>query len=266
MTVIWKDFPKINRSVAFTYNFDSPNLPLGCHCGSIVGITATFGNSYYGANNGRNIKVLDTKIEKEIPYPRTRDYDYTSAPQEETTKVAAHFKEINLKFTDIAEDAYKVIVDKCCGYPLWVMSDVINYEAPSRTPKNPPGTVYQMYGSTGEFAKYLIDNKIGYVMASPIVQNPGHRSNTNYSLNQGWFWIHPDHLDRVIDVANVYGEEQIPNKESWIKTVGHDLNIRSPEDTLKAALNGGVFPESVGVFKNRGSDGRFKRKVALAEA
>lgn len=266
MSIVWKEFPEINRSVAFTYNFDSPHMPLGCHCGSIAGVTASFGNNYYGANNGRNIKVIDTKNEKQITYS-ARDYDYSSPPADEIAKVTKHFKDINLKFTDIAKDAYKSIVDKCNNLPLWAMSDVINYRAPARTPKMAStDIVYEMYGSTGEFAQYLIDNKIGYVMATPIIQNPNHRSKTNYSLNRGWFWIHPNHLARAIDVANVYGEDQIPTKEDWMKTVGYDLGLKTPEDVLKATLNDGVFPESVGVFKNRGSDGRFKRKVALAEA
>lgn len=265
MSVIWKEFPEINRSVAFTYNHVSPNLPLGCHCGSISGVAATFGSGYYGANGGRNIKVLDTKIEKQFAYV-PGEYDYSGPPQVEIDRAVDYFKKVNLKFTDFAEEAYKTIVFKCSNLPLWAMSDAINYDAPSRKTIHPPGTVYQMYGSTGHFAQYLIDNKIGYVMASPIVQNPNHRSKTNYSLNRAWFWIPPEHLVRAIDVANAYGADQFPSKENWIKTIGGDIGIKTPEDVLKAILNDGVFPEAVGVFKNRGSDGRFKRKVALAEA
>jgi hypothetical protein len=263
MPTIWKEFPEINRKVAFLCNFESPSMPLGCHAGSISGVTASFGNSYYAANEGKNIFVLDTKKEKQFPFVRV-DYGSTAPPPEEHRNVVQHLKKINLKFTDFGEDIYLDIIKKCSYTPLWVMSDVINMNAPARKTALGGGVSYEMFGSTRDFAKYLIDNKIGYVLSSPIIQNPGHRSDSNYSLNQGWFWIPPDHLKRAINAAEVYGDDNFPSQEAWIETIRGDLGASSGADILKTVLNDGVFPEPVKVF--RGSDGRFKRKVALTAA
>ena len=262
MTVLWKEFPEINRKVAFQFNYvPLSGAYLGCHCGTITGISANFGTSCYAANGGRNIEVLDTKKEAQIKY-RTSAYDGQVAPKEEVEKVLQHFKDVKLKFEDINGTTYPGIVDRCSTLPLWVMSDVINYEAPARKPAGSPYH-YTLIGSTSEFAKYLINNKIGYVLASPIVQNPAHRTGKNYSLNQGWFWIPPVHLERAINVAEEYGTDKFPSKEDWTKLVGMDLNYSTspPEVILEAALNDGVFPERAVNEKrfNRDSSGRFAR-------
>lgn len=260
MNVVWQEFPGINRKVAFQFNYASAGISIGCHCGSISGVQAYFGNSYYAACGGRNIEVLDKEKEKQFRYSRDDYNEMWKPPKEELDKVIAHFKEVDLKFSDICVAAYPQIVEKCKSVPLWVMSDVINYDAPVR--KIPTGSMgkdilYEAYGSTREFAKYLIDNKIGYMLASPIVQNPSHRVEKNYSLNQAWFWVHPAHLIRSIDVAEAHGADQFPSQEQWIKTVGEDLDIKDSE-VLKSVLNTGVFPE----------DKRFKRSqlAKVAEA
>lgn len=249
MPVIWKEFPEINRRVAFASNFVGGNMPLGCHAGSISGVSASFGSGYYAANNGRNVEVLDTTKEKPLIYSR-EEYTGNQCPSKaEISKVGKYLRDIDFEFSSIYEDAYKEIIDKCGACSLWVMSDVINSEAPARKVRSDIGgggtPVYESFGTTAGFAKYLIDNKIGYMLASPIIQNPSHRLKNNYSLNQAWFWIPPQHLLRAIDTARVYGEEKFPSKEDWIKTVGTDLGIESAEDVLKAVLNDGVFPDDI---------------------
>lgn len=266
MTVLWREFPEINRKVAFSYNFQSSSFSLGCHCGSISGVTATFGDKYNAANDGHNIEVLDTSKEASLVY--TKDSYFGSRPSHaENKKIFQYIKDIKLTFEDISSTAYPEIV-KICGprYPLWVMSDVINYEAPAR--KNPFGdSIYIAVGHTVDFVKYLITNKIGYVMASPIIQNPMHNSKLNYSLNRGWFWIPPDHLSKAINVAEAYGDDQFPSQEAWIERVGKELGIVRPEMVLQTVLDGGVFPSVERRFKQgRDAQGRFLPLPNIKEA
>lgn len=267
--VFWKEFPKINRRVAFQSNYAGiAGTSLGCHCGTISGVSASFGTGYYAALNGQNIQVIDTKEEKPIHYTLDR-YDGTSkAPRGEVTKILAHFKEIGLNSKSFSDDLFKGVVEKCSSLPLWVMSDVVNYQAPCRKVLQDDdldgeygGATYRSYATTGEFAQYLIDNKIGYILASPIVQNPSHRSKSNYSLNRGWFWVPPTQLERAIDVTEVFGHDLLPTKEAWALTVGMDLNILDPEKLFAHTFNTGNFPET-GRFLRRGKDGRFIAKEA----
>ena len=268
-SVIWKEFPEINRKVAFTFNYETAGMALGCHAGSISGVTATFGNSYYAANGGKNIEVLDTKQEKPLKYKQDAYTRLPIIPKTEYLKVQKHFNEINLQFADIVENAYEPIVERCSSIPLWVLSDVINYEAPARSPKkntllrdvgdDEATTIYEARGRTVDFAKYLINNKIGYVLASPIVQNPNHRALQTYSLNQAWLWIPPEHLSRAIDVAEAHGDDQFPSKTAWADKVSVDFGLAAgtnPEELLKRVFNDGIFPK----------DKRFKRHEAVKEA
>jgi hypothetical protein len=191
-------------------------------------------------------------------------------PIEETKKVIEYLRSLKLKFTDISDSAYPNIVEKCKNYPLWVMSDVINYEAPVRKISYGIEIMFELFGSTGDFVTYLIDNKIGYVLASPIVQNPTHRSTTNYSLNRGWFWIPPAHLARAIDVAEAYGDDKFPSERDWAETVGYDLryskgNIKT-EVVLKAVLNDGVFPKTEKRFRHRDRNGQFLPEPKISAA
>lgn len=258
MSVLWKEFPEINRKIAFQFNYSSSGMSLGCHCGSLSGVSATFGARHWAANEGKNIEVLDTTKEPQIKYTRRFQYENMSAPTEEYQKIAEHLKKSKLTFADLDPKGYEKIVEKCSNIPLWVMSDVINYDAPSRRQPQDKD-FYEVYGHTSDFAKYLIDNKIGCIVASPIVQNPVHRMKTNYSLNQGWFWIPPKHMARAINVAEMHGDENFPSKESWISTIGIDLGNKDPTSVLAAVLSGGVFPERSRRFNNRAADGRFAK-------
>lgn len=260
--VIWKEFPKINRKVAFQSNRQASVLGLGCHCGSISSVYASFGSGYYGANNGKNIEILDKGLEKPIAFRKDTYGSTYVASAEEYKKITDHFKEIDLKASDFSEDLYKGLIEGCATTPLWVLSDVINWGTPVRAPLPGPSTeyLYQAYGNTGNFVKYLIEGRIGYVLASPIIQNPNHRSGSNYSLNQGWFWIPPNHLERAIDVSEAFGGDQFPSKEAWAEIISKDL-CYLPEKIPGIVLAGGVFPET-GLFKpGRGDDGRFIAKV-----
>lgn len=259
MAIIWKDLPEINRKIAFNFNYTSSGMSLGCHCGSLSGVSATFGARHWAINDGKNIEVLDKTKEPPIKYTRQYSYENASAPKEEYQKVADHLRALKLTFSDLDPDGYTRIIEKCSTVPLWVMSDVINYDAPARKPPQDKD-FYEVYGHTVDFVKYLIDNKIGCIVSSPVVQNPVHRMRTNYSLNQGWFWIPPKHMMRAINVAEMHGEEQFPSKESWLQTVGNDIGkpVETSDDILKAVLSG-VFPERSRRFNNRAADGRFAK-------
>lgn len=260
MSVIWKEFPEINRRVAFKYSFNtSKSLPLGCHCGYIAGVSASFGSGFYAANKGKNVEVLDIEKEKPIKYQQNWD-GVAVVPVEESKKVMKYLQSIKFTFEDTGKTGYPDIVEKCSGFPLWIMSDVINRSAPARkglTTLLGSDSEYEVFGHTSDFAKYLIDNKIGYVMASPIVQNPSHRSKTNYSLNQGWFWIPPTHLKRAINVSSMHGEDQFPNKEDWAAIVGVDLGLDTSDAILAQAFNDGIFPQDNRFKQRRGANGRF---------
>jgi hypothetical protein len=263
MGILWREFPEINRKIAFNFTYTPvEGAHLGCHCGTIAGITANFGTSFAAANGGKNIEVIDTNKEPDIKY-KNSSYDGWVAPKEEISKIVEHFKSINLKFEDVVGNAYPDIVEKCSRLPLWVMSDVINYEAPVRSVPRGGVIAYQLLGSTGDFVKYLIRNKIGYILSSPIVQNPAHKTPSNYSLNQGWFWIPPAHLPHAINVAEEYGEDKFPSKEAWTKQVARDLSYTrlAEQNILQQVLNDGVFPERAVKEKrfNRDSQGRFAK-------
>jgi hypothetical protein len=243
MDLFWKEFPEINRKVAFQYNFKASEGSLGCHCGTITGVFASFASSYSAANGGKNIEIMDTSKDGPIRYTRDSYGGYYVAPPAEMILVTKHLIDLKLTFADIGAGAYESIVEKCKRIPLWMMSDVINAEAPARRTASMPLTTFEMFGSTSQFAKYLIDTKCGFVMASPIVQNPSHRQGSNYSLNQGWFWIPPQHLSRSVNVARSHGRELFPPRKKWLAQVGSDLGIDHQKDILKAVFNTGRFPK-----------------------
>lgn len=242
----WYEFPEINRKVGLQSGTASiGGAALGCHAGTISGVKLTFGTGYYSGGDGKNILVLDTTKEKQFEYKRDRYNESWLPPSDEIEKILKFLRVPDFLSNNMG-DVYKGVVEQCKGLPLWVMSDVINYSAPARAPVLPDlgGERHISFniGSTADFAKYLIKNKIGYVLQSPIVQNPAHRMASNYSLNQAWFWIHPNHLQRAIDTAEVYGDDQFPTKAAWTELVAKDFNI-PPEEVAAKVFSAGVFPE-----------------------
>lgn len=263
MPGFWYDFPKVNRSYYINVNIGSLSAYLGCHSGTISGVSVSYGDGVYCSCPGhKSIKVLDTTKEKNLEYKQDR-YGYTIL--EDTSERDRAFELIQgLDRKELLSKAYGSIIDMCTATPIWVMSDVINEKAParkqplSRSPLNVyPGHKVDILGNTGGFAKHLIENKIGYVLASPIVQNPNHRMKTNYSLNQVWIWVPPKHLGRCVNVAQQFGADKFPTKDDWVATVGKDLGIKEPAEVFKAAFETGVFPETNRFRRTRG---RTKKK------
>jgi len=262
MAIIWKEFPEINRNIGFSVNYNTTGSSIGCHCGQISSVKLTWGQGYYSGGDGKNIKLIDSSKEPAIVWKRDKYNDYYVAPDEEVLLVEKFLREIKkLDTPDFLKLVYDEVVDRCKDIPLWVLSDAINYGSDAKNPiKIESGYpldryVYVNIGGTGKFAKYLIDNKIGYVLQSPIIQNPLHRSMGNYSLNQGWFWIPPKHLARAIDTAEAFGDDQFVSKEAWEATVAKDLKLKDPLEACKRAFNEGVFPE----------EKRFRRKKMSAK-
>lgn len=240
---VWKDLPEINRRVGFTSNHEiNPYVNVGCHCSSLSHITVYFGSGFYGVEKGKNIEVLDTEKEKDLVYTYNKFSGLYEPPTVEVEKVVAYLEKNTPKF-DHMEGFYDQAIDRCSNIPMWIISDVVNLEAPVRKSTFQPGyAALKHVVRTADFVKYLIDKKIGYVMASPIIQNPAHRNPKNYSLNRTWLWIHPKHLERTICTTEVFGEDLIPTEKEWKERVGKDLGLKD-EEVVKKVFESGVFPE-----------------------
>lgn len=263
MPTVIEDLPEINRRVHFGCQFDPLALPLGCHALGISGVKLTLGSSYYAMNGGKNIEILNPKNAEKIKYPKSYSSGGYTTPEDEYTLVVKYLNE-HKEITDgLTEKMYKAAADNGnLTHALFVMSDVINHEAPARKQKL-LNIIYETYGSTKGFAEYLIKNKIGYVMASPIVQNQQHRNVANYSLNRAWIWIPPAALERAINVGEVFGEDLFPPKELWLERIARDLGVKDKETVLSRVLNDGVFPSRDPRFTpRRGTDGRFIAREA----
>lgn len=140
------------------------------------------------------------------------------------------------------------VVVKSQATPLWFLTDVVNRGSPARS-NGGYGAVME-YGivippiRTLQFAQYLIKNKIGYVLESPLIQNPMHRYNSDYSINQGWVWIPPEHAKRAIGQAQEHIGSEFPSEDQWVERVGKDVGIKTgAADVLKQVFADGRFPE-----------------------
>lgn len=242
------DIPELNMRVFFQASYVSGGWTNGCHTGSISHTSLSvdglepyaYLDKKEGAKAGNKLKFIKG------------DYGYHNPTPELATALTKYFKDKEIGFKDFP-DAFSALEKKLGTIPIWFLSDVINYGSPERgslTNKQYPvgGWSLAINGRTCDFAKYLIDNKIGYIFSSPIIQNPNHRSKGKYSLNQAWMWIPPAALPRTLDVSEEMGRDQFPEKEDWMKTIGEDLrlNLTSPTfslDVSKQVFEGGVFPE-----------------------
>lgn len=274
MTVIWKDFPEINRSLGFTVGYASTGVSLGCHAGTISNVSATFTSLYSPIARVSNIRVLKPAPEdSEIKLTKLNSGPYAGyffPIEEEIQKINAHLQAKKISFDDFGDEICSGIAKACADTPIWILSDVINYYAPARnggrapTPEESTLKIENkistaIIGRTVTFAEYLIKSKTGYVLESPIVQNPAHRSWGNYSLNRIWIWIPPLHLKRALGISAQYGEKNFPSIDSWKDIVFGDLklssdfnakyfeNILDPtitrETVEKVVFNDGIFPD-----------------------
>src|ERR1700761_5542557 len=225
-STIWREFPEINRKIAFSSTYTSNEaVSVGCHCGSISSVSITFGSSYYAANRGNNLQIIDASKGPAVKKARG-DYGNMVPSRDEYQLVGEYLKKIDFKFETVAEETYDHIIGMCNKYPLWVLSDVVNKDAPIRKQKTynlGVNLFYESFGSTLGFVKYLMANKKGYVLASPIIQNPNHKTKSNYSLNQAWFWIPPEHLSHTLNVAEAHGEDLLPTDIQWAAQVADDV-------------------------------------------
>lgn len=254
VSIIWRDIPEINRKIALQVSYNTYGGGLGCHAGTISGVNASFGYGMYAPNGGRSIEVLDTTKEPELMYTRQQGHSYRNPepPVEESKKVLEYIKTHD--FNDVSLDAYRAIVDVANLHPIWILSDVVNrgskvrengYEPPPRG-SGAAEDVFYYIATTAGFVKYLIDKKIGYVLTSPIVQNPAHRMDNNYSLNQVWVWIPPNHLNRTLSAAAQHGEDRLPSKEDWAKVVSADFEsgVKDPVEYCTRLFADSRYPEN----------------------
>jgi hypothetical protein len=267
MPLVSKDFPDLNIRLRFNTGHTGVAGGTGCHTGSMSGIYITLEHTC----PFQYIDV-DHKVIKKFPYRLSMgDYGIMKANTELVEALKVKLKDKPITWADFP-DAYASIASSCESIPIWFISDVINYDAPARG-----GTIggfhdaygiraqipeLMIHGRTHHFAQYLVENKIGYVYSSPMVQNPSHRMSTNYSLNQAWMWIPPTHLQRCVDVSEETGKDKFPLKNDWFKTIGKDLGYEyDSTEFMEEVISKRVFDS--GKFPSRRSDEqRFKSRVA----
>jgi hypothetical protein len=247
---IWIEFPKLKREGHFLASALVGGVSLGCHAGSITGVSI---------NSGMNKWIKSTDPNYVIPYTFNSYSGCYIPPTEEVLKIQ---KILDERSNEIVGDVFfKKLVDNC-NAAIYVLSDAINYKSTARAggvtfeekkkSLNSAGRACFEY-KTSDFAKYLIKNKIGYVMESPIVQNRNHVTYGNYSLNQLWIWVPEHSLRRAILVEGHHGKEKFPTREEWEKEIGLDFSLASkyvpsvpPNTTIeKLAFDDGRYPDNV---------------------
>lgn len=233
--------PELNLKLNFTgsgYHLERA-VGVGCQASTMAGISLLFANPAI-----EWLEPTKDKLWKDESYYGSR----VIAPN--ILRPLLEYLEKHPITVEDAPDLHEKVVAKASSIPIWFISDVINTDAPARggTPNVHTGTldaatsVPLPIGRTQDFARYLIDKKIGYIVETPIVQNPLHRVMNNYSLNMAWLWIPPNHLPRVHGRASEYGKENIPSEKEWIETLAVDLRLK-PEDVLKSVFKDEVMPE-----------------------
>jgi hypothetical protein len=230
--VLWKEFPEINMKASFKGMVEYGHGNLGCHTGIMTGISF-----YTGAkpSAGRDYKWLQyiNNNKGEMQYQRKYSYGIYHPDQKEVKKFFDYLLEKNFSFEDDKEIFYKHVIEQARAIPIWVIGDVINVGSKVRfMPDYSLGIVerydladdtYKILVRPNDFVDYLIRNKIGYIMESPVVQNPAHRTADNYSLNQVFFWIHPDHFSRTLNMSAEHGADALPTEDEWRNTISLDL-------------------------------------------
>lgn len=225
------ELPEINRRVYFTASYTSGPTALGCHAGTITGVKLEIGR-------GGKIpaEILDPSLEKKGVKITHELYGGHYLLPDETKRITDYMNANDIDYRKLPNFFDSLLV-KTQSIPIWVLSDVINAEAPGRafgSVVNPGRPNSLTKGHTTDFVKWLIANGKGYVQGSPIVQNPLHRMAGNYSLNQVWFWIHPKHLERSVrGTAFQTGDDVFPDWDTWYKTVQKDIGGGAGLDSLE---------------------------------
>lgn len=264
-SILWQEFPGINRKVAISVGFSAFGLSLGCHCGTISGVTAYISTPFGSTPQIPNFQVITpTAQDPGVQTTRlsTGPYrGYYVPTVEEISRVNEYINKENITFNSISNEFCAQIVLACENTPIWVLSDVINHRSPSRREGTSVSkeenlglslstsreTTY-LIGRTSHFAEYLIKNRVGYIMESPVVQNTAHRRWGNFSLNRVWLWIPPKHLSRSLYLPAQYGFEKFPAIKEWRETIFSEMvassKTRSPESPI-AALESDITAESI---------------------
>lgn len=212
-------------------SYNAMPIAMGCHCGTIGGLGVTFNQYSAGA-----LTVLDKSKELKglkITYKNT--YQEECILPEEWKKACAAITEVDWSINQ--DEAFEDVVKTAEDIPVYFLSDVVNVGANAR-PAEAYGSITPKTLRVADFANWLADKKIGYLMGSPIIQNPLHRIKAgqlaskappNYSLNRIWVWVHPKHLPRTLkDSSFETGAENLVDWTDWYVQVGKDLAIKDP--------------------------------------
>lgn len=226
------ELPEINRRVFFTASFTSAPAALGCHAGTITNVKLEIQR----INGSIPAEILDPSLEKKGLKISMEEYGGHYLLPAERERIVEYMNANDIDYRKLP-NFFDSLVVRTQNVPIWVLSDVINAEAPGRafgSVINPGREKNLAKGHTTDFVKWLIANGKGYVQGSPIVQNPLHRTQGNYSLNQVWIWVHPRHLERSVKgTAFQTGDEGFPDWDTWYKTVGKDLAERKLDSLEK---------------------------------
>lgn len=235
------ELPGINRRVFFQASWRSGMQALGCHAGTITSIGLSL------IQSGKQVlEVLEPEPGAVLTIPSSYG-GYPVMHPVEYKKVEAYLNAHKVDYRYVP-GFFEKIVQETRSIPIWVISDVINTDAPARSQGsalNPGHKHSYTAGRTADFVQWLIRTGTGYVQGSPIIQNPQHRMQTNYSLNQVWTWVHPAHLARTAPgTAFASGEERLPSWDEWYGTVGKDLGLKTREEVEKGVW-GNYDPEII---------------------
>jgi hypothetical protein len=262
------EFPEINRKLRVQCSYVSGSSSLGCHSGTITGVSIHLNMGATSTPSGFSITTIDPSGEQ-IKY--TKDsFNYYRITNTEWENIFDYIKKSGLTFDHFAPSIFASIVTQTSRVPIYAISDVINYNTPARNGgifdivKEPHKTIFDLFVcNTSDFVRYLIKDKVGVVVESPVVQNPNHRYWGGYSLNQMWIWVHPNHLSRTINCSALHNIEALPTREDWFNTIKSDFSgigtIYSGNKNGKDLLSN-IIPTEVFMKDNRFVDGRDQSK------
>lgn len=112
------------------------------------------------------------------------------------------------------------------GFNMYILTDGVNkfYRGMRPQPVN-----------TTSFANYLIQNKIGYVTASPLAVNCVHKVPNDFSLVQTWVWIPPDAL--AFKPQKYLGRGKIKTRDELVATLMEGSFANKTKEQTEAAVD-----------------------------
>jgi hypothetical protein len=142
------------------------------------------------------------------------------------------------------------------GPTFIVLSDNINSYTPE-FPKNSgihdPGKIAKGF-KTSDFVLWLVKNKCGIIVGSPVGRNHWHQNSENFSLVQAWFWVPPHHAKFTAPGSHfVAGLELQPTWDQWyddVRKTADGMASRTNEQMDARMWKGGKRNSHLDIFGN----------------